>query len=82
VRAVAIVLFAALVLWWLWRVARGKDWIRGAGWAALGLLLATAYVTPWYIVWALPLVAVSRDRLLIVLTLAMSAFQLVNAIPL
>jgi alpha-1,6-mannosyltransferase len=82
VRAVAIVLFAALVLWWLWRVARGEDWIRGAAWAALGLLLATAYVTPWYIVWALPLVAVSRDRVLIGMTLAMCAFQLVNAIPL
>ncbi len=82
VRAAAIVAFSALVLYWLWRVARGGDWIRGAAWSALGLLLATAYMTPWYMVWALPLVAISRDRVLIGLTLAFSAFQLVNSIPL
>lgn len=82
VRAAAIVAFLGLVAIWLWRVGRGADPLRGAAWAALGLLLATAYMTPWYLLWALPLAAISRDRALVALMLAFSAFQLVNSIPL
>lgn len=82
VRAVAIVVFAVVFVGWMVRVVRGADPVRGAGWTAVALLLATAYMTPWYLVWALPLVAVSRDRALIGLTLAFTAFQLVNAVPL
>lgn len=62
-------------------VARGADWIRAAGWAALGLLLATAWMVPWYVIWVLPLAAVSRDRPLIVATVALTAFQAINAVP-
>lgn len=63
---------------WTWR---GGDWVRAAAWAALGLLVASAYMTPWYVLWALPLVAIARDRVLVVLTLALCAQQLPNAIP-
>lgn len=82
VRSVFVALFAAAVLVLLWRTWRGMDWIRAAGWATLGLLLATAYLTPWYVLWALPFAAVSRDRALLGLTLALAAYQLVNAVPL
>lgn len=83
VRALAITAFAAVFVFWLTRAARGSgDPVRGAAWTAVALLAATAYMTPWYLVWALPLVAVARDRALIALTLAFSAFQLVNAVPL
>ena len=44
---------------WTWR---GGDWVRAAAWAALGLLLATAWLLPWYLIWPLPLAAISRDR--------------------
>jgi Glycosyltransferase family 87 len=69
----------ALLLAWTWR---GGDWVRAAAWAGLGLLLATSWLLPWYLVWALPLAALSRDRTLQLLTLALTAFQLGTRIPL
>ena len=42
----------------------------------LGLLLATSWLLPWYLIWALPLAALSRDRTLQLLVLALTAFQL------
>lgn len=82
VRLVAALLFAALVAYllaWTWR---GGDWVRAATWAAFGLLLATAWLLPWYLIWLLPLAAVSRDRPLQLLTLALTAYQLGARIPL
>lgn len=81
-RAVALLLYAALIAWLLTRTARGGDWVRAAGWAALGLLLATAWLLPWYLIWLLPLAAVSRDRPLQALALAFTAYQLGARIPL
>jgi Glycosyltransferase family 87 len=82
VRIAALTVYAAAViclLRWTWR---GGDWLRAAAWAALGLLLATAWLLPWYLIWPLPLVAISRDRPLQLLTLALTAYQLGARIPL
>jgi alpha-1,6-mannosyltransferase len=82
VRTIALLLFAALVAYllvWTWR---GGDWVRAAAWAALGLLLATSWLLPWYLLWPLPLVAISRDRPLQALTLTLTAYQLGARIPL
>jgi glycosyl transferase family 87 len=76
VRFAALVLFLSLVLkllLWTWR---GHDWVRASAWAAFGLLLASAWLLPWYLIWPLPLVAISRDRALWLLTLALTAYQL------
>lgn len=81
-RAAAFVIYAALLAYllaWTWR---GGDWVRAAAWAGLGLLLATSWLLPWYLVLALPLAAVSRDRPLQLLALALTAFQLGARIPL
>ena len=81
VRAAALALYGALVLFllvWTWR---GGDWLRAAGWASFGLLLASAWLLPWYLIWALPLAALSRDRPLQLLLLALTAFQLTTRIP-
>jgi hypothetical protein len=82
VRVSAAILFAlavACLLVWTWR---GGDWVRAAAWAALALLLATAWLLPWYLIWVLPLAAISRDRPLQLLTLALTAYQLGARIPL
>jgi hypothetical protein len=82
VRLAAALLFATLVAYllvWTWR---GGDWIRASAWAALGLLLATAWLLPWYLIWLLPLAAISRDRTLQLLTLLLTAYQLGARIPL
>lgn len=73
-----LVLLAALLRW----TYGGGDWIRAAGWAALGLLLATAWLLPWYVIWALPFAAISRDDRLIAAVLALTAVQLAARIPL
>jgi Glycosyltransferase family 87 len=72
------VLFAALLRW----AYRGADWVRVAGWAAFGLLLATAWLLPWYVVWCLPFAAISRDDRLVAAVLALTAVQLAARIPL
>ena len=82
VRAAAVGLYAALVAYLLARTWRGGDWVRAAAWATLGLLLATAWLLPWYLVWLLPLAAIARDRPLQLLTLALTAYQLGARIPL
>jgi hypothetical protein len=82
VRLAAAVLFAIAIaglLFWTWR---GGDWVRAAGWTAFALLLATSWLLPWYLIWALPLAAISRDRRLQLLTLALTAYQLGARIPL
>jgi alpha-1,6-mannosyltransferase len=74
--ALAIAL-AGLLAW----TARGADWVRAAGWGALALLCATSYLTPWYVIWLLPLAAVSRDRGLIAASVVLSAFLLRHQVP-
>jgi hypothetical protein len=82
VRVTALALFAIAFLHLLARTWRGADWLRSAAWASLALLLATAWLLPWYLIWALPLVALSRDRPLQLLTLALTAYQLPARMPL
>jgi hypothetical protein len=82
IRLLALVLFLTLVLELLLWTYRGFDWIRAAAWTAAGLLLATAWLLPWYLVWLLPLAAISRDRPLRLLALALTAYQLGARIPL
>ena len=80
-RAACIAALAAGAAWlafWTWR---GADWVRAAGWATLGLLLASSYVTPWYLIWALPLVAVARDRALAAASIGVTGFLLLNQVP-
>jgi len=73
-----LALLAALLVW----VHRGADWVRATGWAALGLLLATAWLLPWYVIWALPFAALSRDERLVAAVLALTALQLAARVPL
>src|SRR2546421_1546460 len=64
IRALAIVLLVATVVLMLWRTWRGYDWIAATGWSTLALLVASAWILPWYTVWLLPFAALSRERLL------------------
>jgi hypothetical protein len=82
VRVAALALFGVAVAWLLVRTWRGADWIRAAAWAGTGLLLATSWLLPWYLIWPLPLAAVARDRLLALVLLALTAYQLGARIPL
>ncbi len=81
-RAIAIAAFGLLVAFLLLWTYRGGDWLRAAAWATTGLLLATAWLLPWYLLWPLPLAALSRDLPLKLVLLALTAYQLGARIPL
>ena len=38
-------------------------------------------MTPWYAIWALPLVAVARDRALAAASVGLTGFLLLNQVP-
>lgn len=74
--------FLAVLLFTLWRTWRGAEWRAQAGWATLALLLSTAWLLPWYAIWALPLAAVSANRRLRGATLVFCAYALLIHLPL
>ncbi len=70
---------AVTVLWLLRRVYRGElDWITGAGWATVGLLVTAGLLMPWYVVWLLPLAALSKDKRLWTTAIALTALGLTS----
>jgi alpha-1,6-mannosyltransferase len=79
-KLLALVLIGAValcsVLAW-----RRRDFITPAGWATLALLVALAWVLPWYISWALPLVALSSSRRLRLATAVLSVYLIVAWVP-
>jgi alpha-1,6-mannosyltransferase len=79
--AAAAVFGAALLACLVW-ARRGDDWLTPAGWATVALLLTTTWLLPWYVVWVLPLAALSPDRKLRLATFALSAFVLGMRVPL
>jgi len=74
IRAAAITVFAGNLAWQLWRALHGGDWVACAGWATLGALACSAWLTPWYVIWVLPLAAVAPDRRLRPAALAFCAY--------
>jgi magnesium-transporting ATPase (P-type) len=79
-------LFVVALCWLLRRVWRGElDWIAGAGWAMLVMLVASSSLLPWYVAWLLPLAALGRDRRLattaIVFTGIIQGITLLGYIP-
>ena len=82
VRAAFALAFAAAAASLLVRTWRGADPIAMAGWATLAILLASAWLVPWYVLWVLPLAALAASRRLLVASVALSAWMLPIAIPL
>ncbi len=64
---------SSIVVHLLWRTWRGYDWIAAAGWTLLAISVTSTWLLAWYILWPLPLAVVSRDRRLLLATLAVQA---------
>jgi alpha-1,6-mannosyltransferase len=62
-----------IVLHLLWRTWRGYDWVAASGWALLAISVTSTWLLAWYILWPLPLAVITRDRRLLVATLAVQA---------
>ena len=82
VRTLYLLALAVAVSWLLWRSWRQPEtWIANAGWATLGVLLATAWLVPWYMLWLLPFTALARGRKLTVATIVFAGYTMAIAIP-
>jgi hypothetical protein len=73
--------FAGVAAWTLWRTWRGADPVRMAGWATFAILIASAWLVPWYLLWLLPLAALAADRRLAIATVALSGWVLAIGVP-
>ncbi|HEX4838326.1 MAG TPA: glycosyltransferase 87 family protein [Solirubrobacteraceae bacterium] len=69
-----------IVLHLLWRTWRGYDWVAASGWTLLAISVTSTWLLAWYTLWSLPLAAVSRDRRLLVATLAVQALFIIHQI--
>ena len=78
-KAILIVVVGLLALA-SWRRGR-PDWLSGAGWSILALLLCMSWLMPWYVIWALPLAALSASRYLRRITLAVTVFAAFTFLP-
>jgi hypothetical protein len=74
--ALVIVMLLCCQLAW-----RRRDAITASGWASVALLLALSWVLPWYVLWALPLAALSASRRLRAAVLVAGAYLIVAWAP-
>ena len=72
----ALIVSVLVCCWWVWDRRAGARRraqapldaggearaITAAGWASMALLVTLSWVLPWYVVWVLPLAALSRSR--------------------
>ncbi|MFI5008796.1 MAG: hypothetical protein ACHQDY_00810 [Solirubrobacterales bacterium] len=61
---------------------RKRDSLTAAGWASVGLFLTLSWVLPWYVLWVLPLAALSRSRALRATALGFGVFFMLVWAPL
>jgi hypothetical protein len=76
VALVGSVLLSGLLAW------RWRDSLTASGWATIALLLTLAWVLPWYILWVLPMAALSRSRKLRAAALVLGAYLILTWMPL
>jgi Glycosyltransferase family 87 len=76
--AIPLTAFAAGYVWLLRQAAAGRARL---GLTAGMLLLATPYVLPAYVVWAVPLAAAEEDRTAQLLALGLCAYLLAQRVP-
>jgi hypothetical protein len=60
---------------------RRRDWVGAAGWSTLALVASVTWLMPWYIVWVLPLAALSRSPALRRSAIVFTVFLVLTFIP-
>jgi len=60
---------------------RRRDALTASGWVTIGLLLTLSWVLPWYVVWVLPLAALSSSSRLRTVTLVLGAYLILVWVP-
>jgi len=77
---------AALILGCCWmafsrRRPAPDRWLTASGWSSVALLVTLSWVLPWYVLWVLPLAALSSSRRLRVAALVLGAYLIVAWAP-
>jgi alpha-1,6-mannosyltransferase len=83
---VLAIVFVGAFCWLLRRVWQGRmDWIDGAGWATVALLVTASALLPWYVAWLMPFAALASDRRLwktaLIVTCVVQGIQMLGYIP-
>lgn len=66
VSLVLVVAFVGCFAWLLRRVWLGQlDWLEGAAWSTVAILVCAGSLLPWYVAWLLPLVALCDNPRLV-----------------
>jgi hypothetical protein len=76
--SVVLVLVVLACAWLAWR---RRDAITASGWASVALLVTLSWVLPWYVLWVLPLAALSRSRRLRTTALVLGVYLIVAWAP-
>jgi hypothetical protein len=64
--------------WFAWR---RRETLTAEGWASVALLVTLGWVLPWYVVWILPLAALSASRRLRATALALGVYLIIAWAP-
>jgi hypothetical protein len=72
---VLMVVLCCLLAW------RRRDAITASGWVTVALLVTLPWVLPWYVLWVLPLAALSRSRRLRTTALVLGVYFIVAWAP-
>jgi hypothetical protein len=64
-----------------YELLRRRDWLSGAGWATLALLISLGWLMPWYVIWLLPLAGLATSVRLRQVALLASVFLIVTFMP-
>lgn len=73
---IAAVAACSLLAW------RRRESITAAGWASIALLVTLSWVLPWYVLWVLPLAALSRSRRLRLAAVLLGVYMILAWAPL
>ena len=76
-RVFAVLLVATVI----WLVFRQGDWLSRASWAMLALIASVGWLMPWYVIWVAPLAALAASRRVRTVTLALTVFLVITAVP-
>jgi hypothetical protein len=72
---IAAVAACSLLAW------RRRESITAAGWASIALLVTLSWVLPWYVLWVLPLAALSSSRRLRIAALLVGVYMIMAWAP-
>jgi hypothetical protein len=75
-----VTLVAALLLCCV-QAWRQRASVTAAGWASVALLVTLSWVLPWYVLWGLPLAALSTSRRLRTVTLVLGVYLIIAWAP-